>query len=124
MRLKLPRVIQTKTPNPEAVAVTGSQQRTQSVDTVDPVMRPKAVLSTLGVSRATLYRLVAAGRLPRPIHVSTNVTGWRASQINRFLDELSSGHNVEASDVETSTEQRAKDGADAPRAARRVRSKR
>ena len=40
------------------------------------------------VSRRTIWRWVAEGRIPRPYAVTRRVRRWKASEIRRHLDEL------------------------------------
>lgn len=43
----------------------------------------------LPFSKATLWRLVKAGRFPAPIKLSKNVAVWEVGTIRRWLAELS-----------------------------------
>jgi prophage regulatory protein len=45
------------------------------------IMRRREVQQTTGLSRSSLYRLVAAGSFPTPIQLSTNAVGWLATEI-------------------------------------------
>lgn len=38
----------------------------------------------LGISRATSYRLEAAGFLPRPVRIGPKTTRWLVSELNRI----------------------------------------
>jgi|GEM_PF-2789269 len=40
------------------------------------IARPARAAQMLGVSKATVYRLVKAGQLPPPIRISAQATGW------------------------------------------------
>jgi prophage regulatory protein len=40
------------------------------------LIRTKEVLEILGVSRSTLWRMVRAGRFPKPIAISTWASGY------------------------------------------------
>ena len=59
------------------------------------LLRLPAVLARTGLSRSQIYRLVAAGRFPRPVRLagttskawsSTAVTAWIESQINQSAE--------------------------------------
>ena len=50
------------------------------------------VATILGVSVATVWRWVAAGRLPAPMKLGPNTTRWKASDIEAWLDK--SGETV------------------------------
>ena len=54
-------------------------------DQPNRILRIKAVLDRTGLSRATLYRKVAAGTFPRNIAISTRCTGWREAAVNEWL---------------------------------------
>lgn len=45
----------------------------------------KDVLEVLRISRATLYRLLAAGELPPPIKISFTKNAWLRSDIDTYL---------------------------------------
>ncbi|WP_084445202.1 helix-turn-helix transcriptional regulator [Sphingomonas sp. TDK1] len=52
----------------------------------DRILRLKAVLALTGLTRSTLYRKMEAGTFPQSIQISTRCTGWRASAIERWID--------------------------------------
>jgi prophage regulatory protein len=54
----------------------------------DRLLRLPEVARTIGVSRATIYRYVDSGRLPRPVKVSTRCIAWRASEITAWMAAL------------------------------------
>jgi prophage regulatory protein len=54
----------------------------------DRLLRLPEVARTIGVSRATIYRYVDSGRLPRPVKVSTRCIAWRASEITTWMAAL------------------------------------
>jgi prophage regulatory protein len=51
----------------------------------DRIIRLKTVLSRTGLSRSTIYRKIAEGTFPVQLRISTNGTGWRESDINRWM---------------------------------------
>jgi prophage regulatory protein len=51
----------------------------------DRIIRLKAVLSRTGLSRSTIYRKIAEGTFPPRIKNSINGSGWRESDINRWV---------------------------------------
>ena len=55
------------------------------------IIRPREAAEYLGTSRTTLYRLVNSGELPKPIKLSTQVTGWRMSTLDQFIAERQGG---------------------------------
>lgn len=60
----------------------------------DRLIRPGELATLLSVSVQTVYRLVAAGRIPKPRRLSHRVAGWRAAAILPFVrGEDSQGEN-------------------------------
>lgn len=53
----------------------------------DRIIRLKTVLSRTGLSRSTIYRKIAEGTFPSQLKISTHGTGWRESDINRWIDD-------------------------------------
>ena len=51
------------------------------------ILRLPDVRRATGISKATLYRLVNAGRFPRPVQLGARCVGWRATEIERWLAE-------------------------------------
>ena len=45
----------------------------------------RTVLARSGLSRSTIYRKIAEGTCPRQIRISVNGTGWRESDIDRWI---------------------------------------
>ena len=53
--------------------------------------RPDVELRT-GLSKASLYRLMAAEAFPRPIKLGERAVGWWASEIDAWLDTRERAH--------------------------------
>lgn len=51
------------------------------------LVRPQATADRLGISKTTLYRLVKAGKLPVPVRISSQCTGWPEDVIDTFIAE-------------------------------------
>ena len=47
------------------------------------------VCETVGVSQATLYRLVAAGRFPAPVKIGLRAARWRSDEIAAHIERIS-----------------------------------
>ena len=47
----------------------------------EKLMRRRDVEELTGLSRASIYRLIAEGEFPRPVRVSATAVRWRASDI-------------------------------------------
>jgi prophage regulatory protein len=45
----------------------------------------KTVVARTSLSRSTIYRKIAEGSFPPQIRISNNGTGWRESDINRWI---------------------------------------
>lgn len=56
--------------------------------TPNPLYRPAKAAEYLGVSKATLYRYEKEGRLPPRAIVGPGASGWRLSELDKFLDDL------------------------------------
>lgn len=62
------------------------------MNTIDRIIRLKAVLDRTGLSRTTLYRKIAQGTFPRQIKITTHSAGWRESAIERWIADPSAYH--------------------------------
>lgn len=51
----------------------------------DRLIRPGELATLLSVSVATVYRMVAEGRIPKPRRLSWRVSGWRAADVMPFV---------------------------------------
>ena len=54
----------------------------------EKLIRLPELLRTIGVSRATAYRYMESGRLPKPMKLSSRCVAWKASAINEWLAHL------------------------------------
>ena len=52
------------------------------------LVKIEEVLRVCCISRATLYRRLAEGEFPAPVHVGPRVARWRVSDINSWLEAL------------------------------------
>ena len=50
------------------------------------ILRPVHVCDRLGVSRSTLIRLRRQADFPRPLQISAQAIGWRAEDIDAWID--------------------------------------
>lgn len=48
----------------------------------------KELCQLLGISSATLYRMVKAGSFPGSIRISENMVGWLAGDVDEWLHSL------------------------------------
>ena len=51
------------------------------------LLRAPQILERLSISRSTLHRWVREGRFPPPVQLGPNVSCWRASTVEAWLDE-------------------------------------
>lgn len=52
-------------------------------------VRVGVVSDLLACSKSTVWRLAKAGKIPRPVRLSENITGWRVGDIRAHLESLS-----------------------------------
>ena len=51
----------------------------------DRIIRLDTVLARTGLSRSTIYRKMVEGTFPAKLKISTNGTGWKESDIDRWV---------------------------------------
>ena len=56
---------------------------------METYLRDKEVAKMLSIGRSTVWYLVKAGRLPKPIKLSPRITVWQLSTIEEFLSRQS-----------------------------------
>jgi prophage regulatory protein len=49
------------------------------------LLRRPEVCARVGVSRPTLYRLIASAGFPRPVAVGTQAVAWHASEVEEWI---------------------------------------
>ena len=52
------------------------------------ILRRKQLETHIGLSRSSIYKMMADGRFPRPIKLGRRSVGWRTAEIERWLDEM------------------------------------
>jgi prophage regulatory protein len=57
-----------------------------SIGSVDRIMRRREVEGVCGMSRSTLYRLVAAKNFPAPVKLSKSMVGFLASEVFAWIE--------------------------------------
>ncbi|MDI1360863.1 AlpA family transcriptional regulator [Methylotenera sp.] len=55
--------------------------------------RLKSVIGTVGLSRSTIYALMAAGKFPKSISLGERSVGWLESDIQAWIDSRISATN-------------------------------
>ena len=53
--------------------------------TIQVLLKIKEVSKQVGLSKATIYRLMKAGEFPRPISLSQARVAWRQADLNNWL---------------------------------------
>lgn len=53
---------------------------------IDPALRLPDVILATGLGRSSIFAAVREQRFPPPIKLSARAVGWRASQIQAWLD--------------------------------------
>jgi prophage regulatory protein len=54
-------------------------------DTNERILRIKEVMARTGLKRTTLYAKINHGTFPRQLRISERCTGWRQSDIEKWL---------------------------------------
>ena len=58
---------------------------------MEKILRLPEVLSTVGLSRSSLYSEIAKGQFPRQIRLSPRTSGWRLSDIEDWIKRKAEG---------------------------------
>ncbi len=53
---------------------------------MEKILRLPEVLSTVGLSRSSLYTLIAKGDFPRQIRLSPRTSGWLQSDVEGWIE--------------------------------------
>ena len=56
----------------------------------ESLIRLKAVLEILQISKSTFYAGIKAQRYPRPLHISARTSAWRRADIVALIDQEAS----------------------------------
>ncbi len=54
-------------------------------------MRMAAVVEAVGLSRAAIYAKLSDGTFPRPVKIGSKAVRWRQSDIESWIEGLSTG---------------------------------
>ena len=65
-------------------AMTVGEQTTGTTDRPRVIRKP-TVLARVGVSDTTLWRLVRAGKFPRPMQLSPGTVGWPEHEVDAWI---------------------------------------
>ena len=50
------------------------------------ILRLPAILKLTGLCRTTIWRMVKAGTFPQPVQLGARAVGWRASDVEEWLE--------------------------------------
>ncbi len=51
------------------------------------ILRIRSVQSMVGLSRSTIYAMIADGSFPKPIKLGKRAVGWMESEVLHWLEE-------------------------------------
>ena len=57
------------------------------------VLRRKQLEKQLNLSRSSIYKMIADGTFPKPIKLGRRAVGWRAEDVEKWLDNLQEASN-------------------------------
>jgi prophage regulatory protein len=64
---------------------TQEKERRAAQSRCDRILRDEEVRNRTGLSRTTRWRLVRAGKFPKPVRLTEHAIGWRESAIEEWL---------------------------------------
>ena len=70
------------------------QKEEQGTQAADCIYRPTIAAGYLGISLQSIYRFVRLGLLPPPIKLGLRASGWRRSDLDKFIEERANGGRV------------------------------
>ena len=79
----LPAIAETSTPPPPRGRATG--------EFTDRLLDIKEVSAKLKISRSKIYAMMGEGQFPQSIHIAPQMTRWRESTLDEWLDGLEAG---------------------------------
>ncbi|GGH18126.1 transcriptional regulator, AlpA family [Cribrihabitans marinus] len=53
------------------------------------ILRRRDIELIIGLSRSTIYKMIADGDFPQPIKIGARAVGWRESDVSEWLDSRS-----------------------------------
>ena len=55
------------------------------------LLKAREVCEMLGISRATLYRMIRQGKFPRPVKLSADSSRWPSQEVEDYMATLPRG---------------------------------
>lgn len=72
---------------PDTRAAIGSSHHSPAAGEIAVVfLRLRAVIRVTGLSRSTLYRLIAVAQFPRPVRLGPRAVAWRRTDVEAWSD--------------------------------------
>lgn len=65
----------------------------ENIDNKERVLRKKELLTMLGLSDPTVYRLERAGKFPKRLRLGGQACGWLQSEVEDWLAERAAARN-------------------------------
>jgi prophage regulatory protein len=60
---------------------------------VPKLLRRHQLEANLGISRSTIYQMMASGEFPKPLRIGRRAVGWRVEDIEKWLEEMQEQSN-------------------------------
>lgn len=60
---------------------------------VPKLLRRHQLEANLGISRSTIYQMMASGEFPKPLKIGRRAVGWRVEDIEKWLEEMQERSN-------------------------------
>ena len=73
-------------PSDALAAISELRQSPVPEDVVAVLLRLPAVMHVTGLSRSTLYRLIADEQFPRPVRLGPRAVAWRRSDVEAWSE--------------------------------------
>lgn len=73
-------------PSHARFAIGHARQSPVPEDVVAVLLRLRAVMHVTGLSRSTLYRLIADEQFPRPVRLGPRAVAWRRSDVDAWSE--------------------------------------
>ena len=73
-------------PSDALAAISELRQSPAPGDVVAVLLRLPAVMHVTGLSRSTLYRLIADEQFPRPVRLGPRAVAWRRSDVEAWSE--------------------------------------
>lgn len=55
------------------------------------ILNQRAILERLGVSKSTLWRMIEAGKFPKPFKLGERLNGWHVDVFENWLEQSREG---------------------------------